>query len=47
MPMGPAIKYAKASQFSELAKPLGPEDAQPFMIAMEPGVEGWKDQDGS
>ena len=38
MPMGPAIKYAEASRFSELAKPLGPEEAQPFMIAMHPGL---------
>ena len=39
MPMMPnMVKWAEASKFSTLARPLGPEEASPFMIAMEPGV---------
>ena len=39
MPMAPvAIKMAEASKFSLLAEPLGPAQAKPFMIKLEPSA---------
>ena len=40
MPMAPAaVKFADASKFTTLARPIGTTEASPFMIEMEPGAE--------